>query len=107
LAARHPEIIGPALTTADGQELLGFTKVPIAILAAKPGMILRDLAEHARAAGCTTLVFLARAQGLRSYEAYRDSVHETPSTGLDVDAVLIYGPKKLVAKFVGALPALR
>ena len=107
LAARHPEIIGPSLITADGQELVGFTKLPMSILMAKPGIVLRDLANQAKEAGCTVLVFLARAQGMRSYDAYRASVSETASGDLDVDAVLIYGPKKITAKFVGALPMLR
>lgn len=107
LAARHPEIIGAGLTTADGEELLGFTKVPIVVLASKPDIVLRDLAAKARAAGCTTLVFLSRAQGMRSYDAYRASVSESESDKLDVDAVLFFGPKKIVNRFVGALPALR
>src|SRR5438874_1861286 len=67
LAAKHPEIIGANLNTSDGLELLGFTKVPIVVLVGKDEP-LRLLAERARALGCTTLVFLARAQGMRSYE---------------------------------------
>lgn len=106
LAARHPEIIGPDLTTADGVNLCGFTKVPMAVLVGKD-QPLRELAERARTLGCTTLVFLSRAQGMRSYEAYRDSVAQTPAVELDVDAFAIFGPKKTVNSVIGALPCLR
>jgi hypothetical protein len=106
LAARHPEIIGSDLVTADGVPLLGFTKVPMAVLVGKD-QPLRELANRARGLGCTTLVFLSRAQGMRSYEAYRDSVAQTPASDLDVDAFAIFGPKKAVNSVIGALPCLR
>jgi hypothetical protein len=106
LAARHTEIIGPDLITADGISLLGFTKVPMVVLVGKD-QPLRELAERARTLGCTTLVFLARAQGMRSYEAYRDSVAQTPALDLDVDAFAIFGPKKTVNSVIGALSCLR
>ncbi len=106
LVARHPEIIGSDLATSDGLQLFGFTKVPIAVLAGK-GQPLRELASRARESGCTTLVFLSRAQGMRSYDAYKQSIAQTPSSELDVDAVAVLGPKKTVNSLVGALPCLR
>lgn len=107
LAVHHPEIIGTNLNTADGREILGFTKVPIAVLAAQDASRLRQLEDRARELGCTTLVFLARAQGLRSYEAYQASVAQSLSTDLDVDAFIVYGSKKAVNKVTGGLAALR
>jgi hypothetical protein len=106
LAARHPEIIGSDLVTADAVPLPGFTKVPMVVLVGKDEH-LRNLANRARSLGCTTLVFLARAQGMRSYDAYRDSVAKTSAADLDVDAFVIFGPKKAVNSVVGALPCLR
>lgn len=106
LAARHPEIIGSDLVTADGVPLPGFTKVPMAVLMGKDQPLL-ELANRARGLGCTTLVFLARAQGMRSYDAYRDSVAQTQAADLDVDAFAIFGPKKAVNSVIGALPCLR
>jgi hypothetical protein len=106
LAAHHPEIIGADLITKDGLSLPGFTKVPIAVLAAKD-QPLHELATRARALGCTTLVFLSRAQGMRSYNAYAESVAQSASDELDVDAVAVFGPKKAVNSLVGALPCLR
>jgi hypothetical protein len=106
LAARRPEIIGHDLTTADGLTLPGFTKVPMAVLVGK-GQPLREMADRARELGCTTLVFLSRAQGMRSYEAYRESVAQTRAEELDVDAFAIFGTKKAVNSVVGALPCLR
>jgi hypothetical protein len=105
LAARHPEIVGGDLVTADDVRLAGFTKVPIVVLLAKDSP--RVVAEKARALGCTTLVFLTRAQGMRSYAAYAESVARTTAGDLDVDAVAIFGPKKSVNSLVGALPCLR
>jgi hypothetical protein len=106
LAARHPEIIGADLTTADGLPLPGFTKVPMSVLVGK-GQPLSEMASRARERGCTTLIFLSRAQGMRSYEAYRESVAQTQTADLDVDAFAIFGPKKAVNSIVGALPCLR
>ena len=106
LTALHPEIVGPDLKTADGESLPGFTKVPIMILTTK-GRSLREMAREARQTGCTTIVFLARAQGMRSYDAYSESVALSPADDLDVDAVLIYGAKKRVVAITGALPCLR
>lgn len=107
LAARHPEILGRDLVTADGQTLPGFTKQPIVVLAASAGQDLNDLASQAKLMGCTTLVFLSRAQGMRSYDAYAESVAGTPAAGLDTDACLIFGPKKAVNKLSGAMPSLK
>lgn len=106
LAAHHPEIIGADLVTRDGLSLPGFTKVPIAILAGKDRP-LHELASQARALGCTTLVFLSRAQGMRSYDAYAESVAQSGCDELDIDAFAIFGTKKAVNSLVGALPCLR
>jgi len=107
LAARHPEIVGPALSTADGQVLCGFTQVPIVVLSAPDLSSLRSLEHRARELGCTTLVFLSRAQGLRSYAAYAAAVGGLASAELDVDTVLVFGPRKAVTSVTGNLPALR
>jgi hypothetical protein len=44
---------------------------------------------------------------MRSYDAYVESVSTTPAAKLDVDACLIYGPKKAVNKLAGSLPSLK
>jgi len=106
LAMRHPEIVGPDLTTQDGTTLFGFTKVPIVVLAGREEPLVL-LEARAREKGLTTLVFLSRAQGMRSYQAYRDSVAASEAADLDVDAVLLYGPRKTVTQITGSLPALR
>jgi hypothetical protein len=62
IAARHPEIIGHDQVTVDGVHLSGFTKVPIAVLVARDLESLKTLADQARARGCSTLVYLSRAQ---------------------------------------------
>lgn len=106
LALRHPEIVGPDLKTQDGKDLLGFTKVPIVVLSAREEPLV-SLEARAREKGLTTLVFLSRAQGMRSYQAYCDSVAASEAADLDVDAVLLYGPRKIVTQITGSLPALR
>ena len=107
LAAHHPEIIGEDILTADGIRLPGFTKVPIVVLSAKDSASINILSEKGRKLGCTVLIFLTRAQGLRSYQAYIASVGKTPAENLDVDAFIIYGAKKAVNKVTGNLPILR
>ena len=106
LAAHQPEIIGIDLVTKDGLVLPGFTKVPIAVLEGRDRP-LHELASRARAQGCTVLVFLARAQGMRSYNAYAESVSQSGNDELDIDAIAIFGTKKAVNSVVGALPCLR
>lgn len=106
LAMRHPEIVGPDLETQDGKVLFGFTKVPIVVLSSREEPLV-TLEARAREKGLTTLVFLSRAQGMRSYQAYRDSVASSGAADLDVDAVLLYGPRKTVNQVTGSLPALR
>jgi hypothetical protein len=106
LAMRHPEIIGPDLATQDGKVLFGFTKVPIVVLSAREESLVA-LEARAHEKGLTTLVFLGRAQGMRSYEAYRESVAETGAADLDIDALLLYGPRKAVSQVTGSLPSLR
>jgi hypothetical protein len=107
LAARHPEIVGPKLTTADGRELQGITKVPMAVLAAEDMAHVGRLTVKADQLGCTLMVYLARAQGLRSYDAYRRSIERDRFDELDVDGVILYGPKKRVSKVTGNLALVR
>jgi hypothetical protein len=107
LAARHPEVIGPDLTTADGITLPGFTKVPIAVLTAKANANVPEIASKARQLGCTTLVFLSRAQGLQSYHEYTKYIAGLSEQNLDIDAVIMYGSKKQVNRITGNLPLLR
>ena len=101
LTARHPEIVGPELETADGRRLQGITKVPMAVLAARDAAEVRRLTLKADQLGCTLMVYLSRAQGLRSYEAYQTSIARDRFDELDVDGVILYGPKKRVNKVTG------
>jgi hypothetical protein len=107
IAARHPEIIGHDQVTVDGAQFWGFTMVPIAVLVARDRESLKTLAEQARATGCSTLVYLSRAQGVRLYAAYLASVATTTAADLDIDTVGLFGPRKAVASLTGNLPALR
>ncbi len=107
LAMHVPEMRGEDLVTKDNVSLLGFTKVPIPILMSRPEESLLDLARKGQEAGCIFLVFLTRAQGMRSYDEYRESVRQTEYSALDVDAVALYGDRKLVTKLTGNLPALK
>jgi hypothetical protein len=107
IAARHPEILGADVRSADGQPLAGITKVPIAVLAVLDLAALRALEAQARRQGCATWVYLGRAQGVRSYEAYCESVAATPFADLDMDAIALYGSRKAVARVTGSLPMFK
>src|SRR3989338_1551732 len=93
LAAHVPNMIGGDSTTKDGQTLLGFTQIPIPILTTKPDTSLPELTKKGQELGCMVIVFLSRAQGMRSYEEYRQSIAQTNSQDLDIDAVALYGDK--------------
>jgi len=107
LVAHVPNIIGQNLMTKDGKELLSFTQVPIPILCSKPDTNFIELVKRSEELGCKVIVFLTRAQGMRSYEEYRLSVAQSNSAELDIDAIAIYGDPKSVTKATGNLPSLR
>ena len=107
LAAHVPNMIGQNLNTKDGVTLLGFTQIHIPILASKPDTSFLELAKRSEQLGCKVIVFLTRAQGMKSYEEYKISIAQTNYVDLDVDAIAIYGDQKSVTKITGNLPALR
>ena len=107
LAAHVPNMIGDNLITLDGITLQGFTQVPIPILTSKPDTSFLELADKSEKLGCKVIVFLSRAQGMRSYEEYKNSVAQSKYSELDIDAIAIYGGSKSVTKITGNLPALR
>ena len=107
LAAHVPNMIGDNLITLDGITLQGFTQVPIPILTSKPDTSFLELANKSKEKGCKVIVFLSRAQGMRSYEEYKNSVAQSKYSELDIDAIAIYGDNESVTKITGNLPALR
>lgn len=107
LAAHVPEMIGQDLTTKDGITLRGFTQIPIPILMTKTDISFFALADKAKKLDCHTIVFLSRAQGMRSYDEYKESVAGTNYADLDIDAIAIWGSTKSVTKITGNLPSFR
>lgn len=107
LAAHVQDMIGVNATTKDNKTVLGFTQIPIPILIARQDVSLVDLSQKAELLGCTVIVFLARAQGVRSYKEYIDSIKNTNYIDLDIDGVGIAGDTKTVTKLTGNLPSLR
>jgi len=107
LTAHVPNMTGENLKTNDGKTLLGFTRIPIPILASKPDTSFLELANKSEELGCKVIVFLTRAQGMRSYQEYKNSVAQTNYSQLDIDAIAIYGDNKSVTKLTGNLPSLR
>lgn len=107
LVSSKPEMIGTELKTKDSQTIRGFTQIPIPILTSKPEQSLLEMADKAKSLGCMVYLFLTRAQGMRSYEEYRQSVAQTNYADLDVDGIAIYGSNKAVNSVTGSLPMLR
>jgi len=107
LAAHIPNMIGVNATTKDGKNILGFTQIPMPILVARPDVSLLNLAQKGEDSGCTTIVFLSRAQGMRSYKEYIESICQTDYKDLDIDAIGIAGETRAVTKLTGNLPSLR
>ena len=107
LAKHVPNMIGENLTTKDGRILLGITQIPIPILTVKTDTSFFDLAKRSEKLGCKVIIFLMRAQGMRSYEEYTYSISQSNYDELDIDGIAIYGPTKSVTRVTGNLPALR
>lgn len=107
LVAHVPNMVGEDIKTKDGKILLGITQIPIPILATRPDTSFLEIAKKSEALGCKVILFLARAQGMRSYDEYKESVAQANFDELDIDGIAIYGPTKSVTKLTGNLPALR
>jgi hypothetical protein len=107
LAAHVPNMIGDDPVTKDGVSLLSFTQIPIPILASKPETSFHEIVKRSEELGCKSIVFLTRAQGMRSYEEYKLSISQTDFAQLDIDAIAIWGDSKSVTKITGNLPSLR
>lgn len=107
LAAHVPNMIGLNLKTKDEKELLSFTQVPIPVLSSKPDTNFIELAKKSEELGCKVIIFLTRAQGMKSYEEYRLSIAQSNYSELDIDAIAIYGDPKSVTRATGNLPSLR
>jgi hypothetical protein len=107
LAKHVPNMIGQDVVTKDNISLLGITQIPIPILAAREDTSFLELAKKADKLGCKVVIFLTRAQGMRSYEEYIKSISKTNYDDLDIDAIGIFGDPKMVTKLTGNLPALR
>ncbi len=107
LAAHVPNMIGGDVLTKDGKTLLGITQIPIPILKTKPDTSLSELASKSQELGCIVILFLSRVQGMTSYEEYIQSIGQSNYQDLDIDAIAIYGDKKIVTKLTGNLPSLR
>ena len=90
LTAHVPNMIGNNLTTNDNVELLSITQIPIPILSAKPEVSFFALIDKAKEFNCKAILYLARAQGMQSYEEYRESIALTSYKDLDVDAIAIW-----------------
>jgi hypothetical protein len=107
LAAHVPNMIGQNPITKDGKTLLSFTQMPMPILTTKPETSLVNIAKQAESLGCLTIVFLSRAQGVRSYQEYIQSIAQTNYDDLDIDGIAIAGETKTVTSLTGNLPSLR
>lgn len=107
LVGKFPAIVGKDVVSKDGQVIPGITQIPIPILAARPGQSLKELAAKGQGLGCSTLVFITKAQGLHSYNEYEQYVSQTAYVDIEIDAIALHGPKKLVDKVTGNLPMLR
>lgn len=107
LMAHNPEMKGADLITKDKIVIPGFTQMPIPILVSKPNESLLEFVKKSKDLDVLTFIFLSRAQGMSSYEEYKESVTKTDFKDLDIDAVAIFGNKKTVNKLTGNLAMLR
>ncbi len=107
LAAKYPEVVGNSHTTKDSKVVEGFSQLPVILLTRPEDKSYRELIELTAQSDCYYTFFLKRAEGLRSYQDYSDSISKDNLDDLDVDAMLIYGKRKKVDKLTKYYSSMR
>ena len=103
----HPEMIGRDIVTKDGHKVNAISRVPIPILMTGGDFSFFQTIKEAEQGGCQVVLYFGYAQGLRSYKAYEEYISDKELSSLDIDGILLYGPKKRVNRLTGRLPMLK
>jgi uncharacterized protein DUF2000 len=100
-------LVGVDVKDADGVTHPGIVRTPLPILVA-PGARIGEVVATAAGNDEMFLVsFSSLAQSCRTYDEYVDKMAATPTADLASIGVGLHGPRKQVARLVGALPLLR
>lgn len=96
-------LVGPDLHSRDGINYPGVIYAPLPILVSD-NALLHSLQEKALAdEGVHVMPFSALAQSCKTYEEYESRISEADSPAIELVAIGLVGPKKLISKLTGNL----
>ncbi|WP_273416387.1 DUF2000 domain-containing protein [Pseudomonas sp.] len=96
-------MVGPDLHSRDGINYPGVIYAPLPILVSD-NALLHSLQEKALAdEGVHVMPFSALAQSCKTYEEYESRIAEADSPAIELVAIGLVGPKKLISKLTGNL----
>jgi len=96
-------LVGPDLHSRDGINYPGVIYAPLPILVSD-NALLHSLQEKALAdEGVHVMPFSALAQSCKTYEEYESRIAEADSPAIELVAIGLVGPKKLINKLTGNL----
>jgi len=104
-----PEIVGPDIQDADGQNHLGITNKTIPILSGEKEQIktIRNQVQGDQESGITVIDFSEVAQKCLDYDDYIRLLGNQAAADLEYLGICLFGPAKKVTKLTGYLGLLR
>jgi hypothetical protein len=104
---KHPELVGVDLEDRDGNIHEGITTVAIPVLKGGKNLTQMRSSLRDRASELTIVDVVSATSVTRSYEEYAEKMKVTPAEELEYYGLAVYGPKKIVNQYTGALGLLR
>ena len=106
LGKRHPDVAGSDLIDGSGCHHPGLIPIGIAVVSATAAE-LSDLRNRAAKAGLDVVDFPVQGQETTDYGRFGALVASVPAEALNYVGVGLYGPRKMVGRFVGKFPLLK
>jgi len=109
LGKTYPELIGPDVLDADGDNHKGITTISLPILQTTAGQ-LKEIRSEFKALDSEDVFivdFTNAAQTTKAYEYYEQKIKTMDYDDLDYLGIAVYGKKKIVNKLTGHLSLMR
>ncbi len=107
LGAKVQGLVGSDVKDADGVTHPGVIYTPLPVLSHSAEGISQILTSVAGDEEVFFATFSALAQSCKTYDEYIQRLGAVRTADVEVIGIALFGPKKKVNKFVGALPLLR
>lgn len=101
------DLVGPDVQDADGARHPGLVLVPVPVLVSTPDGVAAVARSATDDDAATVVPFSSLAQSCKTYSEYQQRVALLPTDGLDLVAVGLVAPRRLVNRLTGSLPLLR